>query len=45
MWSPQIEDDDPVLRPRRRAWIDVLLVALALGSVFVCAFLASAAGR
>jgi hypothetical protein len=45
MWSPRIEDDDTVPRPRRRAWIDVLLVALALASVFVCAFLAGAAGR
>jgi len=44
MWSPQIEDDDTAPRPPRHAWIDVLLVALALASVFVCAFLA-AAGR
>lgn len=44
MWSPLIEDDARPPRPRR-VWIDAILVALALGSVFVCAFLAAAARR
>ncbi|HEX7622253.1 MAG TPA: hypothetical protein VF400_01680 [Anaeromyxobacteraceae bacterium] len=44
MWSPLIEDDNQPPRPRH-VWIDVILVALALGSVFVCAFLAAAAPR